>query len=73
MCPEVRKTKPGACPSCGMALEPDVPLATTRTEYTCPMHPQIVRDAPGSCPICGMTLDRAQSPGRKKKIPNSAT
>ena len=25
MCPEVRESKPGACPSCGMALEPDVP------------------------------------------------
>ncbi len=23
MCPEVRSTKPGACPSCGMALEPE--------------------------------------------------
>ena len=57
MCPEVRESKPGACPSCGMALEPDVPLASTRTEYTCPMHPQIVRDAPGFCPICGMTLE----------------
>ena len=57
MCPEVRETKPGACPSCGMALEPDVPLASTRTEYTCPMHPQIVRAAPGSCPICGMALE----------------
>jgi Cu+-exporting ATPase len=57
MCPEVRESRPGACPSCGMALEPDVPLATTRTEYTCPMHPQIVRDAPGSCPICGMALE----------------
>ena len=57
MCPEVRETKPGACPSCGMALEPDVPLASTRTEYTCPMHPEIVRPAPGSCPICGMALE----------------
>src|ERR1017187_3991078 len=57
MCPEVREAKPGACPSCGMALEPDVPLATTRTEYTCPMHPQIVRLGPGSCPICGMALE----------------
>ncbi|MGA8216293.1 MAG: heavy metal translocating P-type ATPase [Candidatus Sulfotelmatobacter sp.] len=57
MCPEVRETKPGACPSCGMALEPDVPLASKRTEYTCPMHPEIVRPAPGSCPICGMTLE----------------
>jgi len=57
MCPEVRENKPGACPSCGMALEPDVPLAATRTEYTCPMHPEIVRPGPGSCPICGMALE----------------
>ena len=57
MCPEVRETKPGACPSCGMALEPDLPLASTRTEYTCPMHPEIVRPGPGSCPICGMALE----------------
>ena len=57
MCPEVRENKPGACPSCGMALEPDVPVASTRTEYTCPMHPEIVRPAPGSCPICGMALE----------------
>jgi len=40
-----------------MALEPEVPLATTRTEYTCPMHPEIIRPAPGSCPICGMALE----------------
>ncbi len=57
MCPEVRESKPGACPSCGMALEPETPIATTRTEYTCPMHPQIVRSEPGSCPICGMALE----------------
>ena len=57
MCPEVHEPKPGACPSCGMALEPDVPLVATRTEYTCPMHPQIVRPGPGSCPICGMALE----------------
>jgi P-type Cu+ transporter len=40
-----------------MALEPDVPLAARRTEYTCPMHPEIVRSGPGSCPICGMALE----------------
>jgi Cu+-exporting ATPase len=57
MCPEVREPKPGACPSCGMALEPEVPVASTRTEYTCPMHPEIVRPGPGSCPICGMALE----------------
>ena len=57
MCPEVREAKPGACPSCGMALEAEVPVASTRTEYTCPMHPEIVRPHPGACPICGMALE----------------
>ncbi len=58
MCPEVREEKPVPCPSCGMALEPETPLAPqTRTEYTCPMHPEIVRDAPGACPLCGMALE----------------
>src|SRR6185312_4735560 len=57
MCPEVRESKPGACPSCGMALEPEFPAALTKTEYTCPMHPEIVRDQPGNCPICGMALE----------------
>jgi Cu+-exporting ATPase len=40
-----------------MALEPEAPVASTRTEYTCPMHPEIVRPGPGSCPICGMALE----------------
>src|SRR5215472_15645715 len=57
MCHEVRASNPGACPSCGMALQPEIPLAPTRTEYTCPMHPEIVRSEPGSCPICGMALE----------------
>ncbi len=57
MCPEVRESKPGACPNCGMSLEPEFPAALSKTEYTCPMHPQIVRDQPGNCPICGMTLE----------------
>jgi Cu+-exporting ATPase len=41
-----------------MALEPEVPTAAIRTEYTCPMHAEIVRAEPGSCPICGMALER---------------
>jgi Cu+-exporting ATPase len=57
MCPEVRESNPGACPSCGMALEPEFPQAARHTEYVCPMHPEIVRPAPGSCPICGMALE----------------
>ena len=51
MDPEVREQKPGACPKCGMALEPEA------VEYTCPMHPEIVRNGPGNCPICGMALE----------------
>ena len=57
MDPEVRQTQPGACPKCGMALEPEVPVASTKTQWTCPMHPEIVRDGPGACPICGMALE----------------
>jgi P-type Cu+ transporter len=58
MDPEVVQTGPGACPKCGMALEPMTPASpATKTEYVCPMHPQIVRDEPGSCPICGMALE----------------
>ena len=56
MHPEIKQTRPGNCPKCGMALERSTAPAK-HTEYTCPMHPQIVRDAPGSCPICGMALE----------------
>ena len=69
MCPEVHEPKPGACPSCGMALEPDVPLASTRTEYTCPMHPQIIRSEPGSCPICGMALESRTVTAKQEENP----
>src|SRR5947207_12869477 len=58
MWPEVRESNSGACPRCGMALEPEAPVTAKRVEYTCPMHPEIVRDGPGACPICGMALER---------------
>lgn len=57
MHPEVRQDHPGACPKCGMALEPEMPRPPSKTDYVCPMHPEVVRDAPGSCPICGMALE----------------
>jgi len=57
MDPEVRQMGPGACPKCGMSLEPVQPLPASRTEYVCPMHPEIVRSEPGSCPVCGMALE----------------
>jgi len=62
MHPEVGQDGPGACPKCGMALEPEVAAATGDTvEYTCPMHPEIVQDHPGSCPKCGMALEPRQA------------
>jgi Cu+-exporting ATPase len=61
VCPmdlEVRGSKPGACPKCGMALEPAAPATpSVKTEWVCPMHPEIVRPEPGACPICGMALE----------------
>jgi Cu+-exporting ATPase len=60
MDPDVRQNEPGACPKCGMALEPETIILSTRVDYVCPMHPQIVRSEPGSCPICGMALEPRQ-------------
>jgi Cu+-exporting ATPase len=72
MDPEVSETKPGACPICGMALEPEMPLAPqVRTEYTCPMHPEIVRSEPGACPICGMVLEPRTVIPEPERDPNS--
>ena len=47
---------PAACPVCGMALEPRVPVME-ETLYRCPMHPEVVQREPGSCPRCGMALE----------------
>ncbi|MHB0982820.1 MAG: heavy metal translocating P-type ATPase [Thiobacillus sp.] len=58
MHPEIRQQGPGACPKCGMALEPvNPPAPAPKTEYTCPMHPEVVQDHPGTCPKCGMALE----------------
>ena len=57
MDPEVREDEPGACPKCGMSLEPLEPEIFTKREYVCPMHPEVVKSEPGSCPICGMALE----------------
>lgn len=65
MHPEIISDKPGACPKCGMSLEPILNIenkvkktqAQAKTEYTCPMHPEIIKNEPGSCPKCGMALE----------------
>jgi Cu+-exporting ATPase len=73
MDPEVHQGHPGACPKCGMALEPAIPTQpTTRVEYTCPMHPQIVRPGPGSCPICGMALEPREAAIDQEENPELA-
>jgi len=61
MHPEVVQDGPAACPKCGMALEPVVPVPPAppsgATGYVCPMHPEVVSDRPGECPRCGMALE----------------
>ncbi len=69
MCPEVRATKPSACPRCGMALEPEMPTVGTGVEYTCPMHPEIIRPGPGNCPICGMALEPRTVTAKEEENP----
>tara|TARA_R110002033_G_scaffold169853_1_gene211094 strand:+ start:5065 stop:7539 length:2475 start_codon:yes stop_codon:yes gene_type:complete len=49
--------KAGDCPICGMDLVEEQNLsATSKEQWTCPMHPEIVKGEAGSCPICGMDL-----------------
>ncbi len=48
--------KMGDCPVCGMDLVKAPDLNSSKTFYTCPMHPKIVQDQPGDCSICGMDL-----------------
>lgn len=76
ICPmdtDVHATKPGACPKCGMALEPLIAQGpATKIEYTCPMHPEIVRAEPGACPICGMALDPRTVAATEKPSPELA-
>jgi FtsP/CotA-like multicopper oxidase with cupredoxin domain len=48
MHPEVVRTEPATCPTCGMKL---IPMAAS---WTCPMHPEVVGAEPGTCPTCGM-------------------
>lgn len=76
VCPmdaEVRATRPGPCPKCGMALEPLAPsAATAKIEYTCPMHPEVVKSEPGACPICGMALEPRTVQAREESNPELA-
>jgi len=72
MHPEVHQDHPGACPKCGMALEPVVPVSANRPQWTCPMHPEVVRDQPGACPKCGMALEAMQVSRKHRRIQSCA-
>ena len=58
MDPEVRQEGPGACPKCGMALEPVI-VAARRRRPSGPARciPRSCATQPGLCPICGMALE----------------
>ncbi len=59
MHPEVQSPTPGACPKCGMALEPmfdATAISPTSVEYFCPMDLDVVLNHPAACPKCGMDL-----------------
>ena len=40
-----------------MAMSINSYSQSTKTVYTCPMHPEIRQMGPGPCPICGMALE----------------
>jgi len=78
MHPEIRQKTPGACPKCGMALEPLVPPASpapaaSATEYVCPMHPKSYaasRELPDLRHGAGTPH---RQPWGRRRIPNSST
>ena len=73
MDPEVRSDKPGACPKCGMALEPEAIEAPAESiEYVCPMDPEVVSDGPRSCPKCGMALEPRRVAAEEPENPELA-
>ena len=69
MDPEVRASEPGACPKCGMALEPELAAPVPSVEYVCPMHPKVVRLEPGPCSLCGMALEARTVEAEEKPNP----
>jgi P-type Cu+ transporter len=36
---------------------PEIPAASKKARYTCPMDPEVIQIGPGTCPACGMALE----------------
>ncbi len=59
---EVKESRPGKCPKCGMALEKRTTKMNTGKKdemakvYSCPMHTDVQSNQPGKCPRCEMDL-----------------
>ena len=53
MHPEVKASKAGKCPKCGMKLDKTY---QEKIAYTCSMHREVQSSKPGKCPKCGMKL-----------------
>jgi len=59
MHPEIRRSRPGRCPVCGMDLvhvEAGAPAAAKQPKYACSMFCVPPLPHPGKCPICGMEM-----------------
>lgn len=62
MCPEVKSSKPGECPKCGMELTKKQSAEPTELRrwaegYTCAMHPEFLGDKPGKCTVCPCEME----------------
>lgn len=61
MHPDVKATKPGRCPNCGMGLIAKKIKVEAKKTYKCPMHSDVVSEKPSKCPQCGMDLAEKKS------------
>ncbi|MCB1215337.1 MAG: copper-translocating P-type ATPase, partial [Deltaproteobacteria bacterium] len=61
MHPEIKQSKPGSCPKCGMALESEALPSQAKVLWTCPMHPEVLQEKSGFCPKCGMALEAKET------------
>lgn len=62
MCPEVRASEPGPCPTCGMALEPEIPSLSPEDLARDPELVAMSRRFLVAAPLCLVVLGLAMGP-----------